>query len=91
MYPPDHSTYVDPRLGESTPEGSARPGFFTGVATIVTKLLNVVKPTRAYFGQKDAVQCSVIRRVVSDLNMPQEIVVMPTVREEVRFSMSRWE
>jgi len=87
MYTDGFSTYVEPHF-EETKEGQSRPGFFRGVATIVTKLFNIVQPSRAYFGQKDAVQCCVIRRIVTDLNIPTEVVVMPTVREEDGLAMS---
>jgi pantoate ligase / CMP/dCMP kinase len=62
--------------------GRTRPGHFEGVATIVTKLLNIVQPDRAYFGEKDAQQLAIIRRIVADLNIPVEIVGCPTIREE---------
>jgi pantoate ligase/cytidylate kinase len=62
--------------------GSFRPGHFQGVATIVTKLFNIVQPTRAYFGEKDAQQVAIIRRLVEDLNIPVEIRACPTVRED---------
>jgi pantoate ligase / CMP/dCMP kinase len=62
--------------------GRSRPGHFQGVATIVAKLLNIVQPDRAYFGEKDAQQLAIIRRIVADLNMPVEIVACPTIREE---------
>jgi pantoate ligase / CMP/dCMP kinase len=62
--------------------GRSRPGHFQGVATIVTKLLNIVQPDRAYFGEKDAQQLAIIRRIVADLNMPVEIVGCPTIRED---------
>jgi len=66
---------------EGIAEGKARPGHFQGVATIVTKLFNIVQPTHAYFGQKDAAQCCLIQRIVDDLDMPININIMPTMRE----------
>ncbi len=68
--------------------GKSRPGHFTGVATIVTKLLHIVQPTKAYFGQKDAQQLAIIRRLVADLNMPVQIVGCPIVREDSGLAMS---
>jgi pantoate ligase/cytidylate kinase len=68
--------------------GRSRPGHFEGVATIVTKLLNLVQPNRAYFGQKDAQQLAILKRVVSDLNIPVEIVACPIVREENGLALS---
>jgi len=68
--------------------GRSRPGHFQGVATIVTKLLNLVQPTNAYFGQKDAQQLAIIRRIVADLNIPVEIVACPIVREASGLAMS---
>jgi pantoate--beta-alanine ligase len=73
---------------DSTVEGQARPGHFRGVATIVTKLFNIVRPDRAYFGQKDAAQCVLIRRLVQDLDMGIEIHIANTVREADGLAMS---
>ena len=70
LYPPGFATWVDP--GETGAEGVARPGHFRGVATVCLKLFNLVRPERAYFGQKDAQQLAVIRRLVRDLNVPRE-------------------
>lgn len=69
-------------------EGTVRPHFFRGVATVVLKLFNIVQPTKAYFGQKDAQQCAVVRTMVRDLFVPTEIVVVETVREEDGLAMS---
>lgn len=88
MYPPGYSTYIDVgEIGERL-EGKHRPGHFQGVVTIVTKLLTIVRPDRAYFGQKDGQQSLVINRINRDLNLGAEIVVMPTVREPDGLAMS---
>ncbi|CAN7373674.1 pantoate--beta-alanine ligase [Ensifer adhaerens] len=81
MYPRPMETVVDvPKLGSEL-EGSVRPGHFAGVATVVTKLFNIVQPDRAYFGEKDFQQLQIIRRMVDDLAQPVEIIGVPTVRE----------
>jgi pantoate--beta-alanine ligase len=79
MYPPGFGTWVDVEgLGA---EGDARPGHFRGVATVCVKLFNIVRPQRAYFGQKDAQQGALLRRLVRDLNLPVEVRLLPTVRD----------
>ena len=88
MYPPGFNSWVDVEKVTERLEGASRPGHFRGVATVVAKLFNVVQPTRAYFGQKDAQQVVVIQRVVADLNMDMEVVVVPTVRESDGLAMS---
>jgi pantoate--beta-alanine ligase len=88
MYPGSYSTYVDVEGITTVLEGAVRPGHFRGVATVVSKLFNIAQPTRAYFGQKDAQQVAVIRRIVADLNFPLEIVVVPTMREPDGLAMS---
>ena len=89
MYPPGFATtvVVSGPVAERL-EGEARPGHFHGVATVVTRLLNLVQPHRAYFGWKDAQQVLVVRRLVSDLALPVEIVPVPTVREPDGLAMS---
>jgi len=88
MYPPGFSSWVEVEEVTERLEGASRPRHFRGVATIVTKLLNIVRPSRAYFGQKDAQQVAVVKRIVADLNMGVEIVVVPTVRESDGLAMS---
>lgn len=88
MYPPSCSTWVDVDGVTEKLEGASRPGHFRGVSTVVAKLFNIVEFTRAYFGQKDAQQVVVIKKMVSDLNMNVEVVVVPTVRESDGLAMS---
>ncbi|MCH7621052.1 MAG: pantoate--beta-alanine ligase [Chloroflexi bacterium] len=88
IYPPGFDTWVDPGALADRLEGAARPGHFRGVATVVTKLFNLVRPDRAYFGQKDGQQVLVIQRLVLDLNLGVEVVVVPTVREPDGLALS---
>jgi pantoate--beta-alanine ligase len=86
LYPAGFATWVEPR--DTGAEGAARPGHFRGVATVCLKLFNLVRPERAYFGQKDAQQVAVIRRLVRDLDVPVEIRVVPTVRDPDGLALS---
>ncbi len=88
MYPDGFSTYVTVERLTQRLEGASRPAHFRGVTTVVARLLGIVQPERAYFGQKDAQQLAVIRRMVRDLAMPVEIVAMPIVREPDGLAMS---
>ena len=88
VYPPGFDTWVEPGSVAEGQEGAARPGHFRGVATVVAKLFNVVRPDRAYFGQKDGQQVAVIRRMAQDLDMGVEVVTMPTIREPDGLAMS---
>jgi len=88
MYPSGYQTWVQVEALTKPLEGAQRPGHFRGVATVVAKLFNGVQPAKVYFGQKDAQQVAVIRRMVRDLNFPLEIVVCPTVREPDGLAMS---
>lgn len=88
MYPEGFQTSVVVKEITKLLEGASRPTHFEGVTTIVTKLLNIVQPTRAYFGQKDVQQTVVVRRLVQDLNINTEIVIVPTVREADGLAMS---
>jgi pantoate--beta-alanine ligase len=89
MYPPGFATYVEPSgvLAERL-EAATRPGHFRGVATVVARLLQIVTPQNVYFGQKDAQQIAVVRRMVADLYLPVAVRVMPTVREADGLAMS---
>jgi pantoate--beta-alanine ligase len=88
MYPPGFQSWVSVEEVTLPLEGKIRPEHFRGVTTIVAKLFNCVQPDKAYFGQKDFQQTVVIRRMVNDLNIPIEVVVCPTVREEDGLALS---
>lgn len=88
IYPEDFDTWIVPGDITERLEGAARPGHFRGVATVVAKLFNIVQPTRAYFGQKDAQQVAVVRKIVTDLDMNLQIVTCPTVREPDGLALS---
>lgn len=88
MYPRPMEAVVDvPTLGQQL-EGEVRPGHFAGVCTVVTKLFNIMQPSRAYFGEKDFQQLQIVRRMVEDLAQPVTVVGVPTVREEDGLAMS---
>jgi len=88
IYPKDFATYVTVGGLSEQFEGASRPGHFRGVATVVSILLNVIRPDFAFFGQKDAQQTIVIKRLVRDLAFETEIVILPTVREESGLALS---
>jgi pantoate--beta-alanine ligase len=88
MYPKHFSTYVTVEGLSETMEGAARPGHFRGVATVLTVLFNSVRPDFAFFGQKDAQQTLVVKRLVRDLAFDIEVVVLPTVREQTGLALS---
>jgi pantoate--beta-alanine ligase len=88
MYPLDFKTYVDVRELSNLLCAKSRPGHFRGVATVVTKLFNIVNPDSAYFGQKDAQQAAIIKRMASDLNFSVKVKVLPTVREKDGLALS---
>ena len=88
MYPAGYQTWVQVEALTDPLEGAMRLGHFRGVTTVVAKLFNAVQPAKAYFGQKDAQQAAVIRRMAGDLNFPLEVVVCPTVREPDGLAMS---
>lgn len=88
MYPDGFNTWVTVRGITARLEGASRPTHFEGVTTIVAKLFNIVRPARAYFGQKDAQQLAVIRKMATDLDMHLDIVACPTVREPDGLAMS---
>jgi pantoate--beta-alanine ligase len=88
MYPPGYQTWVQVEELTRRLEGEVRPGHFRGVTTVVAKLFNAVSPHKAYFGQKDAQQAAVVRRMAKDLDFPIEIIVCPTLRETDGLAMS---
>ena len=88
LYPPGYETWVEVTEASQGLEGACRPGHFLGVATICLKLFNIVRPRRAYFGQKDAQQVEVVRRMVRDLNLEVELRVLPTVRDTDGLALS---
>jgi pantoate--beta-alanine ligase len=88
MYPPGYQTWVEVEALTNPLEGAMRPGHFKGVTTVVAKLFNATQPHKAYFGQKDAQQAAVIRKMAKDLNFPLEVVICPTVREADGLAMS---
>lgn len=88
MYPEGYKTYVEVKELSDLLCGKPRPGHFKGVATVVTKLFNIIQPDTAYFGQKDAQQALIIKKMALDLNMPVKIKVMPIVREKDGLAMS---
>lgn len=88
VYPPGHATTITVSGIADVLEGAHRPGHFTGVATVVAKMLNMVQPEVAFFGAKDAQQVAVVRRMITDLNLPVELAVLPTVREPDGLAMS---
>ncbi len=88
LYAPDHSVVVEETVLSKGLCGHIRPGHFRGVTTVVAKLFNLVQPDVAVFGQKDAQQAAVVRRMVRDLNFPVRVVVAPTIRESDGLAMS---
>lgn len=88
IYPPGFDTWIEPGAIAARLEGAARPGHFRGVATVVAKLFHIIRPDRAYFGQKDGQQAAVIRQLVRDLNLGLDLVVVPTVRDTDGLALS---
>lgn len=88
MYRSGASTFVDVEGVSSRLDGASRPGHFRGVATVVSKLFNIIGPDRAFFGQKDAAQVAVLKKMVRDLNLPVELVICPIIREPDGLAMS---
>lgn len=88
LYPREQATFVESPALSRYLCGASRQGHFRGVATVVLKLFNIVQPQRAYFGEKDAQQLAIIRRMVDDLNVPVAVVAVPTVREADGLALS---
>lgn len=88
MYPPGAATFVEVEGLDSRLDGASRPGHFRGVATVVAKLFIAAQPDLAFFGQKDAAQVSILRRMVADLRLPTEIIVCPIIREPDGLALS---
>ncbi len=88
VYPDGFDTWVEPGSVAEGMEGAARPGHFRGVATVVAKLFTIIRPDRAYFGQKDGQQVAVIRKMNADLNLGVDVVTMPTIREPDGLALS---
>jgi pantoate--beta-alanine ligase len=88
MYPDGYKTFVEVHDYQDLMCGASRPGHFRGVCTVVLKLFNIVKPDRAYFGQKDAQQAVIIKKMVKDLNLDVQISVLPIVREDDGLALS---
>lgn len=88
MYPPAFDTWVEVGALTNRLEGASRPGHFKGVTTVVLKLFNVVQPNRVYFGQKDAQQLLVIKKMIEDINLDVDLIAVPTVREHDGLAMS---
>jgi pantoate--beta-alanine ligase len=88
IYPDGFTTYVNVEGLSERLEGASRPGHFRGVATVLTILFNLARPTKVFMGQKDAQQCVVVKKMVHDLRIPTEIIVLPTMREADGLAMS---
>ena len=88
MYPKEFSTQIQENLLSNILEGNSRPGFFTGVITIVAKLFNIIEPTHVFFGEKDAQQLRILEKIISDLNYPIEVISCPIIREKNGLAMS---
>jgi pantoate--beta-alanine ligase len=88
MYPEGYNTWVEVSKVTDRLEGAIRPGHFRGVATVVAKLFHIIEPSRTYFGQKDAQQCVVMKKMIADLNINLEMIIVPTMREPDGLAMS---